>query len=203
MGLIPLFVGSWIQIFSYNSTGYVSPQEWYWLAELVFTMIFAALLLDAFLDLFFKKWRPIYFGIWILAIVLCVYWAAQYYQNTIEKMTYQPAPANMPYISQLPFLESHTRPGDLIGISGGGNIAYFIHDRTIINMDGLINSYPYYLAVKNGAGADYLYKEGMRYIFANPEVLKAPPYSGQYGGRLTIVADYGDKDLLKLSAPNP
>ena len=135
--------------------------------------------------------------------LVCIYWAAPYYQITIEKMTYQPAPANTPYISQLPFLESHTRPGDLIGISGGGNIAYFIHDRTIINMDGLINSYPYYLAMQNGAGADFLYKEGMRYIFANFGVLKAPPYSGQYGGRLTVVADYGDKDLLKLSAPNP
>jgi hypothetical protein len=203
MGLIPLFVGSWIQIFSYNSAGYVSPQEWYWLAELVFIMIFTALLLEIFFDLFFRKWRPIYFGIWILACLLCIYWAAQYYQNTIEKMTYQPAPDNRPYISELPFLERNTLPGDLIGISGGGNVGYFIHNRTVINMDGLINGYPYYLAMKNGAGADYLYNEGMRYIFANPEVLKAPPYSGQYGGRLTIVADYSDKDLLKLSAPNP
>jgi hypothetical protein len=202
-GLVPLFVGGWIQIFSYNSTGYVSPQEWYWLAELVFTMIFAALLLDTFLDLFFREWHAAHFGIWTLAGLICISWTAQYYQNTIEKMTYQPAPDNRPYISELPFLESNTQPGDLIGISGGGNVGYFIHNRTIINMDGLINSYPYYLAMQNGAGADYLYKEGMRYIFANPEVLKAPPYSGQYGGRLTVVADYGDKDLLKLSAPNP
>jgi hypothetical protein len=202
-GLIPLFAGSWIQIFSYNSTGYVSPQEWYWLAELVFIMIFIALLLDTFLDIFLGKWRAARFGIWILAGFICISWTAQYYQNTIEKMTYQPAPDNMPYVSELPFLESNTQPGDLIGISGGGNVGYFIHNRTVINMDGLINSFPYYLAMKNGAGADYLYNEGMRYIFANPGVLKAPPYSGQYSGRLTIDANYGGKDLLKLSAPNP
>ncbi len=101
-------------------------------------MVFTALLVDIFLDLAFKKWRPIRIGIWILTSILCIYWAAQYYQNTLAKMTYQPAPDNTPYVSQLPFLESHTRPGDLIGISGGGNIAYFIHDRTVINMDGLI-----------------------------------------------------------------
>ncbi len=128
---------------------------------------------------------------------------AQYYENTISQMTYQPVPPNTPYLSQLPFLESNTKPGDLIGISGGGNIAYFLQDRTVINMDGLINSYPYYLAMRNGLGPDYLYKEGMRYIFANPDILKAPPYSGQYAGHLTIVADYGGKDLLKLSTPNP
>ena len=166
-------------------------------------MIFIALLLDTFLDLFLRKWRAARFGIWILAGFICISWTAQYYQNTIEKMTYQPAPDNMPYVSELPFLESNTQPGDLIGISGGGNVGYFIHNRTVINMDGLINSYPYYLAMKNGAGADYLYKEGMRYIFANPGVLKAPPYSGQYSGQLTIDANYGGKDLLKLSAPNP
>ncbi len=28
--------------------------------------------------------------------------------------------------------------------------------------------------------------EGMRYIFANPDLLKAPPYGGQYAGRLTL-----------------
>ncbi len=53
-GLIPLFVGSWIQILSYNSTGYVSPKEWYWLAELVFIVFLAAFLLDILFGLFLR-----------------------------------------------------------------------------------------------------------------------------------------------------
>ena len=203
IGVIPLFVGSWIQIFSYNSTGYVSLKDWYWLTELMFIIIFAAIFFDILFKLFLRKSLMTRLGAWILIGLLCIFWTVQHYQNVITQMTYQPAPPNTPYLSQLPFLESNTKPGDLIGVSGGGDIAYFIHNRTIINMDGLINSYPYYLAMKNGAGADYLYREGMRYIFANPDILKAPPYSGQYAGRLTIVADYGDKDLLKLYPSNP
>ena len=202
-GVIPLFVASWIQIFSYNSTGYVAPKDWYWLAELAFITIFVAVLLDILFKLFLKRSRTIYFGAWVLVGLLCTLWTVQYYQNVISQMTYQPAPPNTPYLSELPFLESHTKPGDLIGASGGGNVGYFVPNRTVINMDGLINSYPYYLAMKNWSGPDYLYREGMRYIFANPDLLKAPPYSGQYAGQLTLVADYGDKDLLRLSPPNP
>ena len=202
-GIIPLFVASWIQIFSYNSTGYVAPKDWYWLAELVFITIFVAVLLDILFKLFLRKLRTTYYGAWVLVGLFCTVWTAQYYQNVISQMTYQPASPNTPYLGELPFLESYTKPGDLIGVSGGGNVGYFVPNRTVINMDGLINSYPYYLAMKNGRGPDYLYREGMRYIFANPDLLKAPPYSGQYAGRLTLVADYGDKDLLRLSPPNP
>ena len=202
-GIIPLFVTSWIQIFSYNSTGYVAPKDWYWLAELMFITIFVAVLLDILFRWFLKKSRLTYYGAWMLVGLFCIIWTAQYYQNVISQMTYQPAPPNTPYLGELPFLESYTKPGDLIGASGGGNLGYFVPNRTVLNMDGLINSYPYYLAMKNGSGPDYLYREGLRYIFANPDLLKAPPYSGQYAGRLTLVADYGDKDLLRLSPPNP
>ena len=202
-GLIPIFVASWIQIFSYNSTGYVAPKDWYWLTELVFLTIFLAVLLDILFRWFLKKSRLTYYGAWMLVGLFCIIWTAQYYQNVISQMTYQPAPPNTPYLGELPFLESYTKPGDLIGASGGGNLGYFVPNRTVLNMDGLINSYPYYLAMKNGSGPDYLYREGLRYIFANPDLLKAPPYSGQYAGRLTLVADYGDKDLLRLSPPNP
>ena len=51
-----------------------------------------------------------------------------------------------------PLLEEHTEPGSIIGITGGGNIGYFIHDRTVTNMDGLINSYPYFQALQIRAG---------------------------------------------------
>jgi len=202
-GIIPLFVGSLIQIFSYNSTGYVAPKQWYWLAELIGLVIFTAILLDGLFDIVLRKSRVSYFGAWMLIGLVCVFWTVQYYQNTISQMTYRPVSSDTPYIDAVAFLESHTRPGDLIGISGGGNFGYFIDDRRVINMDGLINSYPYFLAMKKGHGADYLYKEGVRYVFANPDLLKAPPYNGQYTGRLTTLVEYGDKDLLSLSPPNP
>jgi len=47
-------------------------------------------------------------------------------------------------ISKAQFIEAHTRPGDVIGMTGGGLIGYFVPDRTVINLDGLINSPAYF-----------------------------------------------------------
>jgi hypothetical protein len=87
-------------------------------------------------------------------------------------------------------------------MTGGGNVGYFIHDRTIVNMDGLINSYPYFQANRAHQGSDYLYEMGLDYIFANPNFLEIQPYRGQYTGRLEIIDYYGGKAIMRfLPAP--
>ena len=98
----------------------------------------------------------------------------------------------------IPFLEANTEPGALIGMTGGGNVGYLMPSRTIVNMDGLINSYEYFEALQAGTGADYLYDTGLRYVFANPTLLEANPYRGQYSDRLEVLVDWGGKDLLRL-----
>ena len=100
------------------------------------------------------------------------------------------------------FVEAHTDPGSLVGMTGGGNVGYFIKDRTIVNMDGLINSNPYFQANKAYQGSDYLYNMGLDYIFANPAFLEIQPYRGQYTGRLEIIDNYGGKAIMRfLAAP--
>ena len=69
-------------------------------------------------------------------------------------MPYNYFPADRPYMEVLPFIEANTPPGDIIGMTGGGNTGYFIHDRTIVNMDGLINSYDYFHALQNREAPD-------------------------------------------------
>jgi hypothetical protein len=69
-------------------------------------------------------------------------------------------------------------------------------------MDGLINSNEYFLALQNGAGADYLYDTGLRYVFANPTLLASNPYRGQYTDRLDLIVEWGGKDLLRLLPRN-
>ena len=101
-------------------------------------------------------------------------------------MPYGEKPADTPYMEVVTFVEAHTPPGSLIGMTGGGNVGYFIQDRTIVNMDGLINSYAYFQANKNRRGSEYLYEMGLDYVFANPAFLEAQPYRGQYTGRLEI-----------------
>lgn len=96
------------------------------------------------------------------------------------------------------YLEENTPPGSVIGMTGGGNVGYLIKDRTIVNMDGLINSYEYFQVLKNGDAATYLYSHGMRIVFANPRLLSLPPYYGQFARYLERFNSYGGKDLLWL-----
>ena len=60
-GLLPLFVGSVTQIISYNAPGYAAAKEWYWVAEIIFTLLLFALLFDILLrsiSRFFPQCAP-------------------------------------------------------------------------------------------------------------------------------------------------
>ncbi|MBI1795366.1 MAG: hypothetical protein HYR70_14410 [Chloroflexi bacterium] len=201
-GLIPLLAGSWLQILSYNITGYASLKEWYWLTEQIFSIIITIVLVNIFFDLVLNRWAITRFLMWALVAVYGFTLAFNYWEDTRLQMTYSPPPPGTPYVQVVPFLESHTQSGDVIGMTGGGNVGYFIRNRTIVNMDGLINSNEYFQALKNGTGSDYLYDKGMRYVFANPDILSANPYRGQYTNRLQPIIDWGGKDLMRL-LPKP
>ena len=83
-------------------------------------------------------------------------------------------------------------------VTGSGNVGYFINDRTIINMDGLINSYDYFRALQAGEGPAYLRKHGLTIIFANAKMLSLPPFYDQFGPYLQRFNDYGGKALFYL-----
>ncbi len=202
-GLIPLFIGSWIQILSYSTTGYVSPKEWYWLTEQLFLIIAGAAALSALFDLLLKRWTFAQAAIPALVGIFGIYMAWTYWGVVHSQLTYEYLPPGSSYMEAASYLESLTQPGDIIGMTGGGNVAYFIHDRTIVNMDGLINSYTYFQKLKNGTASDYLYQTGMRYIFANPTIIQNAPYRGQYTNRLKVINDtWGGKYLMRL-LPKP
>jgi hypothetical protein len=102
----------------------------------------------------------------------------------------------------VPLLEEHTEPGSMIGMTGGGNVGYFIHDRTIVNMDGLINSYPYFESLKTRQGGAYLQSIGLDYVLANPVILDQQPYKGQFDAYLEPMnVYYGGKQLMHYRAP--
>jgi hypothetical protein len=142
-------------------------------------------------------------AIYFLAILYGMSSALQSARITAFQMPYGVKPADTPYMEAATFVEQHTPPGSLVGMTGGGNVGYFIQDRTIVNMDGLINSYPYFQANKESQGSDYLYAMGLDYIFANPNFLEIQPYRGQYTGRLEIIDKYGGKAVMRFLAPQP
>ncbi len=201
-GLIPLLVGSWLQILSYNITGYSALKGWYWLTEQILSVFVIAMLINTLFDLLFKKWAVTRALTWVLVAVLGAQMSFSYWKVTSSQMPHGTTPPDAPYMDVIPFLEAHTQPGDIIGMTGGGSFAYFIHDRTIVNMDGLGNSYDYFLAMKKSAGSDYLYAMGMRYVFANSTMLQGTPYRGQYTNRLETIAGWDDKDLMRF-LPKP
>jgi hypothetical protein len=55
-GMIPLFVGSWLQALSYNATGYASPKEWYWLTQQLLLILTGVLLLHLAYRFFMNRW---------------------------------------------------------------------------------------------------------------------------------------------------
>ena len=196
--IIPLFVGSWLQILAYNIPGYASPKEWYWLTEPVALVILGALLVNVVIELGFKQWQPARVFLWLFVAWYGTRGAYVYWRDAYFLSPYGLHPSGTPFTDVIPFLESQTESGAVIGMTGGGNVGYLMPSRTIVNMDGLINSEQYFVALQAGTGADYLYDTRMRYVFANENLLDANPYRGQFSGRLRPLVDWGGKDLLRL-----
>ena len=139
--------------------------------------------------------------VWALtATLVFVYYLIPFATVIIQRMPWGAERADQPYMDVIPFLESNTEEGALIGMTGGGNIGYFIHGRTIVNMDGLINSAAYFQSLRAGRADEYLAAIGLDYIFSNPDILQNPPYNGQFDEWSETVAEFGRKDLLRYHA---
>ncbi|HEY3475741.1 MAG TPA: hypothetical protein VGK56_14115, partial [Anaerolineales bacterium] len=79
----------------------------------------------------------------------------------------------------------------------------FIHDRTIVNMDGLINSYSYFQALQTRQGGQFLENMGLDYVLANPVILDQQPYKGQFNEYLRpLNIYYGGKQLMHYGTPS-
>ena len=197
MALIPLAAGCGLQILSYTATAYGGAKEWYWVGQMVLTTLAGSLLLDLILRplLKFKYALP---ALEATSILLGLFIAYQFNFYVTAVMRHNYFPADRPYMEVLPFIEKATPPGSIIGMTGGGNVGYFIKDRTIVNMDGLINSNDYFHTLQNNQAAAYLYQHGVRILFVNAQLLNIPPYYGQFDPYLERYDDYGGKGLYYL-----
>ena len=80
------------------------------------------------------------------------------------------------YLHQAQWLEQHTQPGDVIAVPGAGALGYFVHDRTIFNLDGLIGTPAYLEACQEGHIVTYLQAHDVRYVYAEFWVKNMLPY---------------------------
>jgi hypothetical protein len=195
--LIPLAAGCGIQILSYTATAYGGAKEWYWISQMILITLTGSVLIELVIHPLQKiKYGHLVFE--AAALILGIFFAYGLGSYVTTVMRYNYFPADRPLIEVLPFLEENTPPGSIIGMTGGGNVGYFIPDRTIVNMDGLINSVDYFRALQNKEAPKYLSEHGVQIIFANPQLLDKAPYYGQFVQYLQKYNVYGGKGLLYL-----
>jgi hypothetical protein len=95
-------------------------------------------------------------------------------------------------------LEMYTEPGSLIGSTGGGVLGYFTQGRTIVNLDGLINSYEYYQLMQEGRASEYLDEIGLDYLYGARYVLEeSEPYYNTFHGRTEYIGEVVGSSLMR------
>ena len=195
--LVPLLCGAILQVFYYHMLGYSAYKEWYWIIQLIVIVLVFSLMLGM-LYLLLPKLPPARNAVWGLVLVYGLVMGAGYWSYVQNAMPYGRWAADDPYMDISAFLEEHTEPGSIIGMTGGGNAAYFIRERTIINMDGLISSHEYFELLKEKKAGPYLAEIKMNYVLANLQILNSLPYRGQYHDYFERTGlRYGGKELVR------
>ena len=196
LSLIPLLSGAWLQVLYYNALRYAAHKEWYWVSQLVIIVLTLSLVAGLVYTLIRAvPYRSLF--AWLIAAYVGIQMGTSFWRMIQASMRYNHWPADAAYMDIVPLLEEHTEPGSIIGLTGGGNVGYFVHDRTIVNMDGLINSYAYFQALQNSTAGAYLQQIGLDYVLANPVILDQQPYKGQFNEYLErLPVSYGGKQLM-------
>jgi hypothetical protein len=200
LSMVPLFASAWLQVLYYHAPGYAAYKEWYWVGQLILVILTASQIFGLFYQT--RNVRYAETGLWAIALTFGFILLVPFWNNIRSNMTYNEWQPSDPYNDLAAFIEANTEPGSIIGFTGGGNAGYFIHDRTVINMDGLINSYQYFQLLKDKKAGEYLANEGMDYILANSKLLEQLPYKGQFAPYIEPMnVIYGGKDLVRYHAP--
>lgn len=201
LGILPLFASAWLQVLSYHANGYAAYKDWYWITQLVAVILTLSFVLGM-LMIPLRKIPQIQMLSWIVAGAIGISMGIPYWQSVQSSMPYNYWSPDDPYMEIVPILEANTEPGSLIGLTGGGNPGYFIHDRTVLNMDGLINSYPYFQALQKREAGVLMHDLGLDYVLANPTILSQQPYKGQFDPYMVpLGVSYGGKQLMRYVEP--
>ena len=197
LGLLPLWVGSMIQMANYTMTGYVAAKAWYWVGQ----MLFVTLVLAIMVEIVWRKLQASQINKTVLQAVPAL--AAVIMVVVFVKYSFGLCPPTVTpeneevYLGGAHGLEKYTEPGSIIGSTGGGVLGYFTQDRTIVNLDGLINSYEYYQLMKEGRASEYLDEIGLDYLYGARYVLEeSEPYYNTFHGRTKYIGEVVGSSLM-------
>ncbi len=187
--LVPaLIIGCFLQITNYTARSYAHTRFWYWIVESFVLVLLGAI----FSSYFFEKLRSwtksevTNLVLLMLGTFLVIFLHTRFILNLSPQYV---APEHEDdYLLAIRELEKYTDEGSLIGMTGGGTTAYFIQNRTIVNLDGLINSAEYFQAMKTGTAGEFLDKLPLDYVYGKPYALyETEPYAEIFADRLEPV----------------
>jgi len=188
LALLPLFTGALFHAMSYKSTGYLHAKSWYWIGEMILIILFLNILYTIFLEIIEKRSLGNKFTSIFTFLVCGALWG----MFSVSILQQFPLNGQVPFEydldGEVQFIRAQTEPGDVIGMTGGGLIAYFIPDRTILNLDGLINSADYFKKLQDGETTEYLVEKNMKYVYGEELVLlDSDPYRWIFTDTLTVL----------------
>jgi len=76
-------------------------------------------------------------------------------------------------------------------------IAYFAHDRVIVNLDGLMNTVEYFHMLQAGTASQYLDRIGMQYVYTGATVITGSDPYFQFKDRLQKIKDFTGITLFR------
>lgn len=196
--LIPLFVGCLVQISYYKLTGHIAQKEWYWMAEILFIVFIFGIMFE----IFSREAMGLPKGNILVAstaIVLAAILSIPYLKIPFQVINYVPSVEEHFYLRRSNWLEGNTEPNSLIGMTGSGSSGYFVQDRVLVNLDGLISSQEYFVHLQNATADEYLESIGLDYVFGNAYILqRTNPYQWNFENRLEEFRyfEVGDKILV-------
>lgn len=203
MGLIPLATACMAQIIYYNGSNYVGLRNWYWTSQLVLTVFTAGLLLDGIIHILSRLKVPekLTRGFaWLVVLLMLFSFTRTLIQLVPPRISEAQAQT---YLSDIRALEDATEPGALIGSTGGGVVAYFIEDRTVVNLDGLMNTADYFKRMQSGIAHEYLNQIGLDYVYSNAYIVtRTEPFEEIFSTRTQLIGEFGDGALFRY-IPKP
>ncbi len=185
----------------YDISRHMAQRHWYWVMQALGLYLAAATLVEGLVDALAQRWPRARRWGWAVVLVLSLWAGVRYTQYVIRSYPWH-RPGDHLYERYARWVEAHTEPGARIAATGAGALAYFIRDREVINLDGLISNYAYVRALEAGHRVTYLADVGVDYLLIGRAFCRNPkecleltePYASLTPYASDMVAEYYDPE---------
>ncbi|KPL76489.1 hypothetical protein ADN00_10970 [Ornatilinea apprima] len=195
LAFLPLMTACFMTIGYYKLVGYVEMRPWYWIPEMMLTLLAMAFLTHRLIELAVEKAVPKAL-VEILGSVVAVSLLVAGISEQMELFSRKSFPDN-PLLA-LESLEAETQQGDLIACVEAGKLAYLSTDRLIINLDGTVSSYKYFDLMKAQRSNEFFEHIGLDYVYGDRVAITlSEPYQYMFEDHLEKQEDIAGQTLFR------